>query len=133
LRLLYIQTIERDLPKLLLPDRPEISSLEDKAALRSLIYEKPHFPYILRHDFSTKWAPRLPRMVFNQLLGHSPNSKVQDFYIHEMGDEGIRELEITKGIRTREETISPAEIELQPKYCPICREANKSNAKFCFA
>jgi hypothetical protein len=72
-------------------------------------------------------------MVFNQLLGHSPNSKVQDFYIHEMGDEGIRELEITKGIRTREETISPAEIELQPKYCPICREANKSNAKFCFA
>jgi hypothetical protein len=49
------------------------------------------------------------------------------------GDEGIRELEITKGIRTREETISPAEIELQPKYCPICREANKSNAKFCFA
>jgi hypothetical protein len=64
------------------------------------------FPIYLRHDFSTKWAPRLPRMVFNQLLGHSPNSKVQDFYIHEMGDEGIRELEITKGIRTREETIS---------------------------
>jgi hypothetical protein len=58
---------------------------------------------------------------------------VQDFYIHEMGDEGVRELEITRGIRTREETISPAEIELQPKYCPICREANKPNAKFCFA
>ena len=49
-----------------------------------------------------------------------------------MGDEGVRELEITRGIRTREETISPAQIELQPKYCPICREANKHNAKFCF-
>ena len=131
LRLLYIQTIKKDFPKLLVQDRPDVS-LNDKAALRTLIYEKPHFPYMRRHEFSTKWAPRLPRMVFNQLLGHSPNSKMQDFYIHEMGDEGVREFEITRGIRTREETISPTEIELQPKYCPLCREANKSNAKFCF-
>ncbi|MDQ3852630.1 MAG: hypothetical protein M3299_07335, partial [Thermoproteota archaeon] len=31
------------------------------------------------------------------------------------------------------EIISPAQIELQPKYCPICREANKPNADFCFS
>jgi integrase len=128
-RLCYYRVIEKDFPKLL--DRPEIP-LEDKAALGTLIYDKPHFPYIFRHEFSTYWAPRLPRMIFNQLLGHSPNSRMQDFYIHEMGDEGVRELEIAKGVRTREDTISPVEIELQPKYCPICKEANKQNAKFCF-
>lgn len=46
--------------------------------------------------------------------------------------EGIRELEIARGIRTREETISPAQIQLQPKYCWACGETNKHNAKFCF-
>lgn len=129
LRSRYIEVIEKQFPKLL--DRPDIS-LEDKAALRRLIHEKAHFSYIFRHEFSTYWAPKLPRMVFNQVLGHSPNSRMQDFYIHEMGDEGVIELEIAKGIRTREETISPAQIELQPKYCPICHEANLYNAKFCF-
>jgi integrase len=131
LRLLYKYVIEKQFPKLL--DRPDnIIPEGDKVALRRLIYEKAHFPYIFRHEFSTHWASKLPRMVFNQLLGHSSNSSVQDFYIHEMGDEGVMEFEITRGIRTREETISPAQIELQPKYCPICNEPNKHNAKFCF-
>jgi hypothetical protein len=129
LRIMNGRVIKKQFPKLL--DRPEIP-LEDKAALRTLIYKRAHFPYIFRHEFSTKWVPRLARMVFNQVLGHSPNSNVQDFYIHEMGDEGIRELQIAKGIRTREDTISPAQIELQPKYCPICHESNKHNAIFCF-
>ncbi len=57
---------------------------------------------------------------------------MQYVYVHAMGNEGLRELEIAKGIRTREETLSPAQIELQPKYCPICKESNKHNAKFCF-
>lgn len=129
LRIIYGRVIKKQFPKLL--DRPEIP-LEDKAALRTLIYERAHFPYIFRHEWSTIWAPRLPRMVFNQILGHSATSNVQDFYIHEMGNEGITELEIAKGIRTREDTISPAQIELQPKYCPVCHESNKANAKFCF-
>lgn len=38
LRLCYVKTIEKQFPKLL--DRPEIP-LEEKAALRSLIYDKP--------------------------------------------------------------------------------------------
>jgi integrase len=129
LRLLFVNVIEKQFPKLL--DRPDIPE-GDKVALRRLIYERAHFPYIFRHGFSTYWAPKFSRMVFNQLLGHSSNSNIQDFYIHEMGDEGVMEFEITRGIRTREETISPAQIELQPKYCPICNEPNKHNAKFCF-
>ena len=52
-------------------------------------------------------------------------------YRHEFGDEAVKEYEILKGIRKREETISTAQVELQPKYCPICHESNKYNAKFC--
>jgi integrase len=129
LRLMYVDVIEKQFPKLL--DRPDIPDV-DKIALRRLINERAHFPYIFRHEFSTIWAPKLSRMVFNQLLGHSTNSNIQDFYIHEMGDEGVMEFEITRGIRTREETISPAQIELQPKYCPFCNEVNKHSTKFCF-
>jgi hypothetical protein len=128
LRGIYVRIIEKHFPKLL--DRPDIP-LEDKVALRSLIYDKPHFPYLRRHEFHTKWAFRLPGPVFNQITGHSPNSRVQEVYIHEFGNEGVLELEIARGIRTREETESPSEIELQPKYCPICREANKQYARFC--
>ena len=31
-----------------------------------------------------------------------------------------------------QETFSKAQLDLQPKYCPICREANKQDADFCF-
>jgi hypothetical protein len=129
LRLRYVDIIERDFPKLL--TRPEIP-LEDKAALRTLIYDKPHFPYVRRHEFATQWAPRTSRSVFNQLMGHSPTSKMQDVYVHELGNEGVLELDIARGVRTREETLTPAQIELQPKYCPICHESNKFSARFCF-
>jgi hypothetical protein len=112
-------------------DRPDIL-LEDKAALRSLIYDKPHFPYLRRHEFASDIAPRTSRLVFNQLMGHSSRSNLQDVYVQALGNEGVRELEIAKGIRTREETMSPAQIELQPKYCWACGESNKHNAKFCF-
>jgi len=50
---------------------------------------------------------------------------------HYIGNEAVREFEIVRGIRKREDSISPAQIELQPKYCPICHEANKHNADFC--
>jgi integrase len=129
LRQCYVRTIEKQFPKLL--DRPDIL-LEDKAALRSLIYDKPHFPYLRRHEFASDIAPRTSRLVFNQLMGHSSRSNLQDVYVQALGNEGVRELEIAKGIRTREETMSPAQIELQPKYCWACGESNKHNAKFCF-
>jgi hypothetical protein len=130
LRLCYYRVIEQQFPKLLLDNRPEIPS-KDKAALRSLINDKPHYPYLRRHELATDIAPNVSRLVFNQILGHSPCSNLQDVYVQASGNEGIRELEIARGIRTREETISPAQIELQPKYCWACGESNKHNAKFC--
>jgi integrase len=129
LRLLYDRTIEEQFPKLL--DRPDVS-LEDKAVLKSLIYDKPHHPYLLRHEFSTEIGPKVSLQAFNQLLGHSPRSNLQDIYIQAAGDEGLRELEISKGLITREEMLSPAQIKLQVKQCPICHEPNKQDAKFCF-
>lgn len=125
----YVRVIEKQFPKLL--DRPEIPP-KDKAALRSLIYDKPHYPYLRRHEFASEIAPTTSRLVFNQLMGHSPRSNLQDVYVQALGNEGVRELEIARGIRTREETISPAQIELQPKYCWACGESNKHNARFCF-
>jgi hypothetical protein len=125
----YVRTIEKQFPKLL--DRPDIP-LKDKVALRSLIYDKPHYPYLRRHEFASDIAPTTSRLVFNQLMGHSPRSNLQDVYVQALGNEGVRELEIARGIRTREEMLSPAQIELQPKYCWACGESNKHNAKFCF-
>jgi integrase len=129
LRLRYVEIIERQFPKLL--DRPDIP-LEDKVALRSLIYDKPHYPYLRRHEFATEIGPRASRQSFNQLLGHSPRSNLQDVYVQASGNEGVRELEIARGVRTREDMLTPAQIEMQPKYCWACGESNKHNAKFCF-
>jgi hypothetical protein len=129
LRLCYVKTLEEHFPKFL--NSPNVSP-EEKLMLHSLIYDKPHYPYVRRHEFASEWAPRTSRLVFNQLMGHSPMSKMQDVYVHALGNEGVRELEIAKGIRTREETLSPAQLELQPKYCPICKEPNRHNSKFCF-
>ena len=129
LRLIYMETIEGQFPKLL--DRPDIP-LEDKVALKSLIYDKPHFPYLLRHEFSTEIAPKVSQQSFNQLLGHSKSSRMYEVYVHDLGNEGNKELMIARGIIKRDETISPAQLEMQPKYCPVCHEANKYNADFCF-
>jgi integrase len=109
LRLCYVRVIEKEFPKLL--DRPEIP-LKDKVTLRSLIHDKPHYPYLRRHEFASEIAPRSSRQTFNQLMGHSPRSNLQDVYVQASGNEGVRELEIARGIRTREEMLSPAQIEI---------------------
>jgi integrase len=129
LRLAYVRTIEEFFPKLL--NRPDVP-LEDKAVLRRLIHDKPHYPYLRRHEFSTEIAPRVSQQSFNQLLGHSKTSRMYEVYVHDLGVEGNRELLISKGILSREETLSSAQVELQAKYCPICQEANKHQADFCF-
>src|SRR5687768_11541019 len=66
-------------------------------------------------------------------MGHSRTSKMYDVYVQDLGDEGNRELLISKGILTRGATLSKAQQELQAKYCPVCHEANKHNADFCFS
>lgn len=129
LRIAFDNIIEKQFPKLL--DRPDIS-LEEKAILKSIIYDKPHFPYIRRHEFSSEIAPRVSQQAFNQLLGHSKTSRMYEVYVHELGTEGNRELMIARGIIDRQETISSAQLKLQPKYCPICHESNKQEADFCF-
>jgi integrase len=130
LRLLYVRTLTKQFPKVL--DRPDVP-LEDKVALKGLIYDKnKHRPYLRRHEFSSEIHPKVPQSVFNQLLGHSKSSRQYEIYTHELGDEGIRELQIARGIISRDETISPARLGLQAKYCPICHEANKQEADFCF-
>ena len=130
LRLAYVRTIRESFPKLLL--RPDIP-LEDKHALKTLIYDKPHYPCLLRHDFATEIAPKVPQFVFNQLMGHSRTSKMYDMYVQDLGDEGNRELLIARGIISRDETMSKAQQQMtQPVYCPVCREPNKQQADFCF-
>ena len=49
--LAYERTIEKHVAKLLV--RPDIP-LEDRVALRSLIYDKPCFPYMRRHEFASE-------------------------------------------------------------------------------
>jgi hypothetical protein len=130
LRLAYCWTIEEHFPKVLL--RPNVS-VEEKAALKSLIYDKPHYPYLRRHEFATENVRGIDPDAFNRLMGHSKNSRMREVYVHGVDTDGITELQIKRGLITRDETLSPARLELQPKYCPMCKEANKQNADFCFS
>ena len=132
LRLAYVRVIEEHFPKLLEEGRSDDVSLEEKAIIKNLIYNKPHYPYLRRHEFATEYAPKRSDLVFNQLMGHSTMSKMRQVYVKELGTEGHREHLIQKGILTRDEMISPAEVRMQPKPCPICHEPNKQDAKFCF-
>lgn len=129
LRLSYVRTIEEHFPKLL--TRQEIP-LEEKMVLKSLIYDKPHYPYLQRHAFATEIVHKVPQLAFNQLMGHSKTSRMYDIYVQDLGEEGDRELLISKGIISRDETLSKAQVALQAKYCPLCHEANKHEADFCF-
>jgi Phage integrase family len=128
LRLAYVRVIREHFPKLL--DRPDIS-LEEKATIRSLI-SKPCHPYLQRHAFATDIVHKISQLSFNQLMGHSRTSRMYDVYVQDLGVEGNRELQIARGIITREESMSTAEVKMQPKFCPICHESNKHDAKFCF-
>jgi integrase len=129
LRQRYADVIENQFPKLL--DRPEIS-LEEKATLRSLIYDKPHHPYLRRHENGTDLFYKVPLPAWKQHMGHSKNSRMYEVYTHELGTEGNQELLIAKGIITRGETMTKTQVEMQPIQCPLCHEVNKANSDFCF-
>lgn len=105
-------------------------SVEDKETIMRLL-KKPHFPYIRRHEFATEWASKLSDTAFNQIMGHSPGSRMRQTYVREAGIEGSRELLIAKGVITREDTLSPAQIKLQAKTCNFCHSANKHDARIC--
>ncbi len=65
-------------------------------------------------------------------MGHSATSNMYEVYVQDLGTESNRELLIAKGIIDRDETVSAAQKAIQPKYCPVCHEANKQTADFCF-
>jgi hypothetical protein len=67
--------------------------------------------------FATEIAPKLSQNAFNRLMGHSKRSNLQEVYVNDLGTEGNRKLLISRGIIIREETISSARLEIQPKYC----------------
>jgi hypothetical protein len=129
LRQAYVRVIEEQFPKLL---EDPTKTPEERRIIESLISNKPHYPYLFRHEFASEYAPKLSRLSFNQLIGHSESSKMQDVYVQSLGNEGNTELQIVRGVRAREDTITPAQAQLQPKYCVICGEANKQSADFCF-
>ncbi len=121
MRQCYVDIIKKKLPRRL--DDPNTSE-RDKSALRSLIYERKHNPYLRRHEWSTKMA-FLPPKVHNRLMGLSANSDKWKTYQQLLDDDAVMELEIARGVRTREDTVSPTQIELQPKSCWFCGELNK--------
>lgn len=133
LRHLYSRTIDKHFTKLLESpnDNNTISLPEHREIIRGLQH-KPKFPYLRRHEFASENAPKMSDLVFNQLMGHSSASKMRQVYVKELGNEGNREYLIMKGILTREETLSPAQLRREPKYCPICKTPNEQTAKFCF-
>jgi integrase len=83
LRLLYVRTLTKGFSKFL--DDPKIP-LEDKAVIKTLL-KKPMYPYLRRHEHATQIAPRVPQYVFNQLMGHSKTSNLQEVYVNDLGTE----------------------------------------------
>jgi len=127
---LYVRTIEQKLVrKLEQPDTP----LRDKVALKSLIYDKPHNPYLRRHEWGTENFRQVNLDSFKKLIGHSKNSRTWEKYVHSQDTDGVTDLQIAKGLMTREETYSQAKLELQRKDCPYCKEVNAYDADFCFS
>jgi hypothetical protein len=116
--MLYVRVLEKQFPKLLL--RPDIPP-QEKEILRSLIYDKPHYPYLRRHEHASELVHRVPQFSFNQLMGHSRTSQMYDVYVQDFGNEGLRELEIADGIITREETLSLAQWSVSPSIAPSAR------------
>lgn len=93
---MYVRTIREQFPVLL--DRSD-APVKDKVILKGLIIDKnKHRPYLRRHEFSIEIGPKVPQSVFNQLLGHSKTIGMYEIYTNELGNEGIREFQIARGI-----------------------------------
>ena len=129
LRSLYVRTVKQEFPTLLL--RQDIDDKE-KVIIKSLI-SKPCHPYLQRHNFATEIAHKVSQQSFNQLLGQSKGSRMYEIYVQDLGFEGNRELQISRGIIERDETISIAEKKMIPKQCWKCFTSNKNSAKFCIS
>jgi Zn-dependent membrane protease YugP len=61
--------------------------------------------------------------------GWSKNSDMVKIYTHELGGESSRAILSAYGIMKNE--VEQKKDLLEPKYCPNCKEPNKSDAKYC--
>ena len=125
---LYAKIVEEDFEKML-KERTNIS--DEERAIITRLQKKPHYPYLLRHDYATQNATKYTDMEFNQIMGWSPFSQMRHVYVQETGNEGNRKVKIRKGLISEEETLSPAQIRLTPQYCWKRREPNEDSDKVC--
>jgi integrase/recombinase XerD len=103
---------------------------KDKEEIKVLL-NKPWNPYVRRHTGATEKSGMLNDSRFRQYGGWSPRSKMPQVYTHYFGNESSKSLLEAYGIPI-EESNSPSSVELlSPKTCPICKEGNTPDAKFC--
>jgi hypothetical protein len=110
-------------PKLL--DDPNIPS-DDKVKLKELL-KKPWNPYVRRHSALTEKSKILKESTLRQHAGWSPNSKMDQKYVHYFGNESSESILEAYGLKPKLEDIN----KLKPISCPNCNELNKIGSKFC--
>jgi hypothetical protein len=110
-------------PKLL--DDPNVPS-DDKAKIKELL-KKPWNPYVRRHSALTEKSKILKESTLRQHAGWSPNSKMDQKYVHYFGNESSESILEAYGLKPKLVDIN----KLKPVSCPNCGELNKIDSKFC--
>lgn len=86
---------------------------------------KKAFPYLLRHTTATEVYKNQNPIVARKILGHGPNSRMENVYCH-LNEDDIEEAVTGTNGETR---ISKREITV----CSRCGKANKSGSESCFS
>jgi integrase/recombinase XerD len=110
-------------PKLL--DDPNVPT-EDKGQITELL-KKPWNPYVRRHSALTEKSKILKESVLRQHAGWTPNSKMDQKYVHYYGNESSESILEAYRLKPKLEDIN----KLKPTACPNCGESNKIGSKFC--
>jgi integrase len=99
---------------------------EDKEKIRELL-KKRWNPYVRRHSALTEKSKILKESILRQHAGWSPNSKMDQKYVHYFGNESSESILEAYGLKPKSEEIN----KLKPVACPNCGELNKLDSKFC--
>lgn len=100
---------------------------KDADAIRRLL-NKPWNLYIFRHSALTHKSQILKEATLRDHAGWSINSKMPSVYLHYFGTESCNLILETYGIITKETSQTS---QLLSKQCPMCREPNKPDGRFC--
>jgi hypothetical protein len=106
-------------------DNPNVPP-EDKTKIRELL-KKPWNPYVRRHSALTEKSKILKENVLRQHAGWSPTSRMQQKYVHYLGNESNEAILEAYGLKPKLEEVD----KLRPVSCPNCNESNKKDSKFC--